>query len=241
MRMRLAWWGLLGWMAGSAGFGIGLLRADEPRKLPDPTRFESQIAAFEREDRKEPPPARAIVVTGSSSIRMWQGQEPGVVNDLAPLTVIPRGFGGSTMHDLLYYADRVILCYRPRAVVIYEGDNDTAMGISPKEVRDTFAQLVRKLHGQNDRMRIYFLAIKPSPKREGVWPKARKANRLIREFCNKDDRLFYIDVASPMLDESGNPKSELFLKDRLHMNRKGYELWKKVIRPVLLKHERAYE
>ena len=42
----------------------------------------------------------------------------GVRNDLAPLDVIPRGFGGSSADDLDYYLDRIVLKYAPRAVAI---------------------------------------------------------------------------------------------------------------------------
>ncbi len=217
---------------------VAALATEPPAKnrRPDPKRFEQAIVAFERQDRENPPPRGAVVVTGSSSVRMWHDT---IRRDLAPLTIIPRGFGGSTMNDLLYYADRVIVRYRPRAVVIYEGDNDTHFGIAPAEIRDTFTQLVAKLHQHDPDMRVYFLAIKPSPRRQAIWPQASHTNRMIKELCRKDSRLFYIDVATPMLDEAGNPKAELFIDDRLHMNRKGYELWTKVVRRVLLKHEQS--
>ncbi len=47
-----------------------------------------------------------MVCVGSSSIRMWHGQ---IADDLAPLTVIPRGFGGSNMNDLLHYVDELAI------------------------------------------------------------------------------------------------------------------------------------
>ncbi len=205
---------------------------------PDPRRFESAIVAFESQDARRMPPANAIVCTGSSSMKMWHDR---IADDLAPLTVIPRGFGGSTMDDLLYYADRVILRYKPRAVMIYEGDNDTNFGLTPQHVEQTFRKLVRKLHQHNGKLRIYFLAIKPSPKRAAIWPAASRANQLIKEVCAKDERLFYIDVATPMFDAQGKPNRKLFIQDNLHMNRKGYELWREIIRPILLQHEQQYE
>jgi hypothetical protein len=36
-----------------------------------------------------------------------------------------------------------------------------------------------------------------------------------------------------MLGADGKPKPDIFLKDRLHMNLKGYELWTGIIRPYL--------
>ena len=231
---------LAAWIACSGIAAWDAVRA-AASEWPDPKRFEREIAAFERADRRAPPPSGAIVVAGSSSIRIWQRAKPSIREDLAPLTVIPRGFGGSTMYDLLYYADRIVLPYRPRAVVVYEGDNDTAAGIAPEKVFDTFRRLVHKLHKHNPKMRVYFLAIKPSPKRRSVWRKAQAANDRIRRWCARDDRLFFIDVATPLLDEAGEPKAALFQADRLHLNRRGYAIWKKVIREVLIKHELARE
>jgi len=52
------------------------------------------IAAFDANAASRS--TEAIVLTGSSSFARWQTME----EDLAPLTVLPRGFGGSTMADV---------------------------------------------------------------------------------------------------------------------------------------------
>ena len=212
--------------------------AESPPAYPSPERFAGDIAAFEAADRAEPPPRGAIVGAGSSSMRGWHEN---IREDLAPLTVIPRGFGGSTMHDLLHYADRIVLPYRPRAVLLYEGDNDIAEGIPPRTVADTFGELTRKIHAALPGCRIYALAIKPSRARWDMWPRMKEANRLVASACAGDLRLTFVDVASPMLGEDGQPRPELFLPDNLHLNRRGYELWRDILRPVLLQRERTAE
>lgn len=60
-----------------------------------------------------------------------------------------------------------------------------------------------------------------------------KANELIRDFCGQDDRLFFADLATPLLDTDGAPKPELFLADRLHLNPQGYAVWTRALRPIL--------
>ena len=204
------------------------------KKPPDPKRFEKAIQAFETLDRRQQPPKHAVVCTGSSSMRMWHKT---IHKDLAPLTVVPRGFGGSTMSDLLYFADRVILKYEPKAVVIYEGDNDVDWGMPPEQILATFGKLKKKLHAASPQLRIYVLAVKPSPRRWHEWPTARKTNDLLNRACQADQRLRFIDIATPMLDKSGTVRGDLFLDDRLHMNAQGYALWKKVVRPVLVDRE----
>ncbi len=68
----------------------------------DPLRFAAEIEAFEATDKLSPPPKGAIVLTGSSTVRRWH---PTLEKDLAPLTVIPRGFGGSVMTDIFVEDD----------------------------------------------------------------------------------------------------------------------------------------
>jgi lysophospholipase L1-like esterase len=38
-----------------------------------------------------------------------------------------------------------------------------------------------------------------------------------------------------MIDDEGKPVADLFGDDNLHMNKKGYAIWKKVIEPYLKK------
>ena len=200
----------------------------------DPARFEDAIRQFEKQDATNPPPAGAIVCTGSSSMRMWHKL---IHQDLAPLPIVARGFGGSNMNDLLTFADRIVIAYRPRAVVIYEGDNDIAQGIDPAAIRDKLVALVEKIHAQLPKVRIYCLAVKPSIARWKLWPKMQQANQLLAAQCQRDERLTFVDVAREMLDAQGQVKTDLFIADGLHMNRKGYVIWRDTLRPILVQHK----
>lgn len=201
-----------------------------PSPFPDPRRLESEIRAFEEEDRLAPPPKGALLSVGSSTIRMWHAT---IRADLAGATVVARGFGGSTMLDLLYYANRIVVPYEPSAILLYEGDNDVAEGASPEEIRLLFDAFVEIVHASSPGTRIYVFSIKPSVARWGFWSRMREANRLVREACGEDPRLFYIDVASGMLGPDGRPRPELYLEDGLHLNREGYALWRDAARSAL--------
>jgi len=193
--------------------------------------FDDAIAAFEQADLRSPPPPDPIVFVGSSSIRMWSSLE----TDMHPMPVLNRGFGGSQMTHVIRHVDRIVTRYEPSAVVVYEGDNDLVArtGKTPEIVAASYRQLVSLIHEAQPEVPIYFVSIKPSPSRWDRWPQMSSANSLIRAFCEGDDRLHYLDVATPMLDESGKPRPEIFLADDLHMNAAGYTEWKKVIRPAL--------
>lgn len=205
----------------------------------DPLRFEADIEAFEAADEASPPPAGAIVVTGSSSIRRWH---PTIERDLAPLTVIPRGFGGSTMEDALYWIERVAIAYRPRAVVIYEGDNDTGRyDVPPETIAAQFESIVAKIHRALPETRVYVISVKPSVSRWSTWPQAVGTNRLLRGVADEDALVTYIDVATPMLEPDGTVMADIFVEDDLHLNPKGYEIWTKAVRSVLVEAEKGYE
>lgn len=210
--------------------------ATTPRFTPHPAypaadRYEGAIRHFEAREAENPPPKGTTVFVGSSSMAGWHGTLHG---DFAPLEVIPRGFGGSNYLDALHFVDALVLRHRPRAVVVYEGDNDVARGAPPEAVAATAGEFVDRIHAELPDCRIHILSIKPSPARWNLWPKMRRANRLLADLCAGDDRLVYVDVATPMLDDRDQPRPELYKRDRLHMTREGYLLWRDVLRPVLL-------
>lgn len=210
------------------------------QELPDPTRFEAEIQKFETQDKQSPPPRGAIVLTGSSSITRWNDRS---IKDLAPLTVIPRGFGGSVMNDVLHYVDRVVIKYQPRAVVLYEGDNDTdAARAYPKAmILDQLSQIIAKIHAALPETRIYVLSVKPSVRRWGVWTQAQDVNAGYREIADKDPLVYYVDVVTPFLDADGKVMTDIFVQDNLHHNELGTLIWGSAIRAALMPLEARYE
>ena len=207
--------------------------------LPDPTRFEEAIQRFEAADRETPPPANAILLTGSSSIMYWNEDAPA---DLAPLTVIPRGFGGSVMNDVLHYLDRVVLKYQPRAVLIYEGDNDTGRNNIPNDqIIEQLELIIARVHKQLPEARIYVLSVNPSVARVATWPIAQALNERYQQIAARDPLVHYIDVATPFLNSDGSVMTDIFVDDNLHLNEKGYDIWAASVREVLMRYEEQYE
>lgn len=202
-------------------------RAAEEKKY-DPAKWEKTIAKFEAADKQDPPAKGGVLFIGSSSIRMWK------LDDSFPkLDAVNRGFGGSHMEDTLYYANRIVLPYQPRTIVVYAGDNDTAFGKPPEVILDHYQAFVKKVHAKLPKTRIVYIAIKPSLKRWNLWPTMSRANGLIRDHAAKDDRLLYADIAAPMLGKDGKPQPELFVKDGLHLSKAGYQAWSKVVGPMV--------
>jgi len=195
---------------------------------PDPARFESEIRAFEQADSLAPAPRGAVVFYGSSSIRMWH---PRLAGDFAGTAVVGRGFGGSTMGEAAYWAKRVLRPLAPKAIVLYEGDNDIEMGLTPGQVLADFDSLRARL---DPKTRVYVLAIKPSVARWAHWPVMQELNRAFAARAKTSrGRLVYVDVATPMLGKDGLPRLELFLEDNLHLSAAGYDLWAERVRKAI--------
>ena len=186
------------------------------------------MQGFAERDAASPPPKGAVLFIGSSSIRLWDT----LASDFPGVSVINRGFGGSEIRDSTWYADRIVVPYAPRQVVLYAGDNDLFSGRSPVQVRDDFRAFVQRVRRDLPQVEIAYIANKPSPSRANLLDLQRQANALIKADATRL-KVNFIDVFTPMLDAQGQPREELFLLDRLHMNAAGYEVWKQAVRPYL--------
>ena len=194
-----------------------------------PRPFENEIAAFEARDKTNPPPQHAILFVGSSSIRKWTS----LAHDLPKHQVINRGFGGSQLADSVFYFDRIVAPYHPKMIVLYAGSNDINAGKTPETVADDFKAFVGKVRQALPEATVAFISINTSPSRWKDVEKVKKANNLIADQISHDPKLTYIDTFHPMLDSDGKPRPELYVKDRLHLNAKGYAIWTSVIAPYL--------
>lgn len=216
--------------------GVWLQSAPAPAQQastnqPHHWQWEKTIQGFEAADKTNPPPSNAILMIGSSSIVKWTNAPA----QFPEYKLINRGFGGSHLSDSVAFIERIVIPYRPKLVLLYAGDNDIAAGKSAERVFTDFKEFVGKVQGGLPETRIAFIAIKPSPSRTKFMESTRMANRLIQEFIAGNPRLIYVDVFTPMLGADGQPREELFVNDRLHLNAAGYKLWAGIVKPVLEK------
>lgn len=194
-------------------------------------KWEPAIKQFEAADKANPPPKDAALFIGSSSILKWTT----LAKDFPDTKVINRGFGGSDLSDSTAFVDRIVAPYKPRIIFLYAGDNDLANGKSAELVIEEFKEFVKIVRTYLPKTRIGFISIKPSPSRAALKPKAIAANDGIKAHIATDPTLFYVDVFTPMLDQNGAARPELFGPDMLHMNEKGYAIWKEAVAPLVKK------
>lgn len=192
--------------------------------------FAKEIEEFKSEDRQQTPPKNAIVFVGSSSFKLWKD----VQEDFPHHKIINRGFGGSSLPHVIDYADEIVIPYRPNKIVIYCGENDfTKADVTSDIVTERFVTLFNKLRDALPRTEIIYVSMKPSPSRQHLHTKMSASNDAIRDFLKTKRRTAYVDIWDDMLDANGAPRKELYLKDMLHMNDKGYDIWQKEIAPHL--------
>jgi lysophospholipase L1-like esterase len=195
--------------------------------------FANEIAAFKKQDSLSFPGTGKILFVGSSSFAFWKD----VQQYFPEYSIINRGFGGSSLTDLIRYAPDVIFPYEPKQIVIYCGENDFAGDTSlyPSQVAQRFFDLFNLIRSRYKKVPIAYISMKPSPSRRHLMARFNVANVMIKNFLKKKKKTDSIDVYKAMLNENGQPKEEIFLADQLHMNAEGYKIWKKIIEPYLLK------
>ena len=193
------------------------------------TRFQASIDAFLAADKTNPPPKSAILFIGSSIFRKWTTLE----EQMAPLPVFNRAFGGSRTPEVLHYVDAIVLPYAPKLIVYYCGSNDINAGELPPTIAANFRAFVERVHAKLPHARILFTSIIRAPQKMDRWDRVDAANDLIRDFCAQDRRLGYIDVNPAVFGPDGKPRMDLYLEDKLHYQLPAYIGFTAIIKPVV--------
>jgi lysophospholipase L1-like esterase len=197
---------------------------------PDPRRFEEDIAAFEAEDRASPPPQRAVLFVGSSSIRQWD-----LASAFPGRRVIKRGFGGSHVSDTIYYAGRIILPYKPALIVFYAGDADVAGNKTADRIGADYRTLVADVHKALPDTPIVIIGTKPSPAHWAHIDTIRRANALAQALAAADSLVEFAGVEQALMGADGRPNPAFYAENGLNLNERGYAAWTEAVRPVIEK------
>jgi hypothetical protein len=135
-----------------------------PAVFAAPEKWAAEIEKYTKADALKAPAQGAVVFVGSSSIRRWNS----LAADFPGVMLLNRGFGGSELTDSVFYADRIVIPYAPRLVVVYAGENDLQAGKSAESVLAAFRAFHAKVHAALPKTKIIFLAIKESPSRAKI-------------------------------------------------------------------------
>ncbi|MEG0808509.1 MAG: GDSL-type esterase/lipase family protein [Alistipes sp.] len=195
--------------------------------------FEQDIEAFRQADAHQGVTTGGILFVGSSTFTMWKD----VRTCLPDYPITNRGFGGSSMRDVLYYFESIVTPHKPTQIIVYEGDNDLCNRFtSVTDFMDNVRCFVRLAQIRFPEVDICIVSIKPSPARKGYYTNYMEANRQLQQFCTTTRGVRFIDLWPLMVDAKGEVRDkDYFLSDSLHMTPKGYALWTQAIKPYLHK------
>ena len=192
------------------------------------SKWENDIAKLERLDKSQDYSEDSILFIGSSSIRLWSS----IKDDLNPYETIRRAYGGARYTDLIHFTKRLVSSHDIKAVGVFVA-NDITGGmndLTPPEVLNLAKFVVKQIRSSHLDTPIFFIETTPTPKRWKAWPEISNANDLIMRYCNEKKGLFYISTRDYFIDKNGLPKEDLFIKDKLHLNRNGYSVWGGIIK-----------
>lgn len=201
------------------------------RDLPEVKAWEPEIARFDSLARNVKYPEEAVIFAGSSSIRLWST----LADDMSPYNVIQRGYGGAKMSDFAVYAERILSPLKCSALVLFIA-NDITGGNSdkkPEEVRRLFSIIHSTFRKDHPGVPVFNVAVTPTPSRWKAWPEINRGNELIKKWCEKHPGTYFIATDTAFIGPGGEPKSELFRNDRLHLNAEGYKVWSRIIKGEL--------
>jgi len=198
---------------------------------PPPTKWDDEIAAYEKLDRESPVDPGGIVLLGSSNIRMWNT----LADDFPGMNVVNRGVGGCRLVELVEFAPRLVAAAKPRVIVVGAGTNDVNAGTSTTDIRTAFEQLVDSLRRDHPDATIAFLAISPTVKRWEQLDRQVEANAAIKSFIDTrgESKLVYLDANAAFLGPEGTPAPECFLDDMQHPSTIGNARRAELMRPML--------
>lgn len=186
--------------------------------------FAQDIQKFQQIDKTTPPKKDIILFIGSSTFTIWGDNTK---KDLKNENILNRAFGGSTLLDLLRYKKEILFAYQPKKIVIYCGENDIANEfpkVKAQEVLRRFQELHKEIRTQFPTIPVIYVSMKPSFSRWEMRDEMQEANKLIEAYLKKQPNNYFIYIWDKLLDKSKKPNSELYLEDKLHLNKKGYEI-----------------
>lgn len=168
-----------------------------------------------------------VILAGSSYMERWDTAEKA----LEPFEVLNMGIAGSKADDWIRLYQKLLVPYKPKAIVLCTGDNNMNAGPDSESGSATAQKviyLLKQLQKELPDTEIYYVSVAPNPRRWKVWSQMKECNRTVEQYCKTKKRLHFIDM-TPHLLKKGALQKKLYCSDRLHLNKKGYKIWGEVI------------
>ena len=178
--------------------------------------------------------ADSVVFLGSSSIDFWRER---IEKDFPNSHPIDLGLWGTDLAYLQENIDAWTKKYPAKTFVIYSGENDINNEPRRKafQVAADYRKLLDTIHEKLPSAKVLVLSIKPRVGKEHLWSHGEtvKANELLRKELPKLDYVTFLDTYPRMFKPDQTPRDDFYREDGIHLNAKGYDLWRDIVRPHL--------
>ncbi len=198
----------------------------QTHEAPPARKNQKEFDQFNSIDEEKHITSADTVFVGSSTFAWWNSLE----EDFKEENAINRAIGGTTIPDINDNLHDLVLKYQPHNVVVYSGINDLARGRQPDQVEQDVEKLERNIHSRMPNAELYFLAPSESPKNKDLKEKYREAGKLIRNYLEGRSHCHFVDTPTVMHNSEGALRTELYLQDDMHPNKRGYD---EVLRPLI--------
>ncbi|GAA3934215.1 hypothetical protein GO495_29735 [Chitinophaga oryziterrae] len=189
--------------------------------------YEKRVALFKLECVKK----HSVIFLGNSLTEFGDWKK--LLNDS---TVVNRGIAADNTFGVLDRLDDVII-HQPPKLFIEIGINDISQNIPADVIVKNILTIVARVKAGSPGTIIYVNSILPTNdnvKKE--YPDAFNKNTEI-DLVNKqlklstiENKFSYIDLSKELRDKNGDLDIRYAKSDGLHLNKKGYEIWTKLLK-----------
>ena len=192
-----------------------------------------------------------IMFYGDSSFTRWStgwGHRP-MEDDIrmkdGSKAVINHGFGTSTAEEQLYFYNRMVRPWEPRALVVQTHGNDTDLNYSPEEIIFLQSRLLEYARCDMPGIQFYLCDVRPvqmTMADKGInYHHIMQYNELLKDYCTKHDDCTYVcHTESPLFYNApadvgtyDKIRTDVFVDDQVHYNQQGYDLYREFFLQVL--------
>lgn len=171
----------------------------------------------------------SIVFVGSSIFHRWTN----LASQMAPLPVVNLAIDGTVTADMLRMVDARVIPLRPKVIAYYCGSNDVDEGEPAAAIVGRIVQFVERVATALPETRVIFVSVNRAPEKRDRWDVVDEVNRQMKRYAAGHPRVEFVDVNPVLFNDDGTSRLDLFMDDELHLRPRAYELFARILKPVL--------